>query len=72
MRELTDWAEPKRTGLEWAAEFGDRIHDPDGWRLNDGVKIDTTPITYGDYLRRLAFCTVSLKQETNQAATVAE
>lgn len=50
----------KRTGREWAAFYRDVIGDPDGWRRNDGVTMDT-PITREDYLQRRSVSTVLLK-----------
>lgn len=70
--------EPLKTGLEWAAEHGIVIYDPDGWRHNDGVTVNTL-ISEHEFWRRVMESTVSLavmdeslEQETESAATVAE
>ena len=44
----------KLTGEQWAARDGTLIVDPDGWRKNDGVRFDSTPITWEDFLSRAA------------------
>lgn len=68
--------EPMKTGRQWAKQHGIVIQDPDGWRYNDGVCLDTY-ITEEDFWLRAMQCTISLlaeslEQETNTAATVAE
>jgi hypothetical protein len=49
----------KKTGLEWAKINNVRIIDPDGWRENDGVDLDT-PITKSDYNKRISLSTVMM------------
>jgi hypothetical protein len=44
----------KKTAHEWAAKEGVKIVDYDGWRLNDGVTLDT-PTTYSDFNKRLSY-----------------
>jgi len=54
-----DWTLPHRmTGCQWASNLEDVIADPDGWRLDDGVDFDNTPITREEYEQRLVRCTV--------------
>lgn len=50
----------KKTAHEWLAtpEFVNvRLVDPDGWRYDDGVSLDTK-ISYKDFCRRLNESTV--------------
>jgi hypothetical protein len=44
----------KRSAYEWLKEcpWVSQIFDPDGWRYNDGVTLDT-PITKEDFQKRL-------------------
>lgn len=46
-----------RTGAEWAKRYGITIMDPDGWRRNDGVTMET-PITLLDFANRVWECTI--------------
>ncbi len=49
----------KKSAYEWLKdeESVSSILDPDGWRYNDGVTMDT-PISYKDFCYRLQQCTV--------------
>ena len=59
-----DSALPHRmTGREWAANLGDVIVDPDGWRRDDGVDFDRTPIARDEYKRRVVMCTMMLPRK---------
>jgi hypothetical protein len=54
-----DRAFAKKTTQEWV-EFEDNqvvIYDPDGWRYDDGVTLDT-PISYKEFCKRLNESTV--------------
>jgi phospholipase C len=42
----------KKTAYEWSRQTPYTILDPDGWRENDGVTMDT-PIKWSDFQRRL-------------------
>lgn len=44
----------KKTAEEWRKQFHPQIKilDPDGWRHNDSITLDT-PISYKDFLNRL-------------------
>ena len=46
-----------RTGTEWARHYGIIIMDPDGWRRNDDVTMET-PITLLDFANRVWECTI--------------
>jgi len=46
-----------RTGTDWAEYYGIAIMDPDGWRRNDGVTMET-PITLLDFANRVWECTL--------------
>lgn len=48
----------KLTAWEWIDLTGAQILDPDGWRHDDGVTMDT-PITGEDFMNRLGECTVN-------------
>jgi len=50
-----------KSGLEWAKDCSHTILDPDGWRLGDGVTLET-PISIEEYRRRHALSTVLQKQ----------
>lgn len=60
----------KKSAYEWLKdpEVQDRpgmamsICDPDGWRHDDGVTMETA-ITFDDFIERLAQSTVELKHE---------
>ena len=51
----------KKTAAEWLKhpdfQYITCIHDPDGWRENDGVTLDT-PITRKDFENRLSVSTI--------------
>lgn len=47
-----------RTGKEWMEHHAHRILDHGGWRHNDGVYFDLTPISENEYVRRYHQCTV--------------
>jgi hypothetical protein len=49
----------KKTAYEWLKITGREIIDPDGWRRNDGVTMDT-PITWSDFQGRLCESTIVL------------
>lgn len=51
LRSAHDW-------LKLYDYYGYTILDPDGWRRNDGVTMDT-PITRADFRERLAECTIT-------------
>ena len=50
-----------KNAFQWAIvggfNFWDVVLDPDGWRDDDGVDLDT-PISYEEFQRRLMECTV--------------
>jgi hypothetical protein len=59
-----DRAFAKKTAQEWI-EFEDNqviVYDPDGWRCDDGVTLDT-PISYKEFMRRLNLSTISASFE---------
>jgi hypothetical protein len=48
----------KKTAHEWLETMPDiRLLDPDGWRWNDGVTLDT-PIKWSDFNNRLNHSTI--------------
>jgi hypothetical protein len=49
----------KKNAHEWAAKEGIEIVDYDGWRLNDGVTLDT-PTTYSDFNKRLSYSNINI------------
>lgn len=51
-----------KSAFEWEKESADSlwIWDPDGFRRNDGVTMDT-PITFEEYKWRKIICTVGPK-----------
>lgn len=52
----------KKSAYEWMAFLygrDDLILDPDGWRENDGVELET-PITKAEFNRRFNLCTTYL------------
>lgn len=53
----------KKSSNEWLKECPDVLHilDPDGWRQNDGVDMET-PIKWSDFQNRLSCSTIMLKQ----------
>jgi hypothetical protein len=51
----------KKTAIEWAQLDEIIILDPDGFRDNDGVTIET-PISYAEYNRRICHATVMMKK----------
>lgn len=53
----TQWLEVRRCCHAWADYFGVTIMDPDGWRRNDDVTVNT-PITAQDFAIRYAQSTV--------------
>jgi hypothetical protein len=48
----------KKSAHEWLKDEAVTMMDPDGWRYNDGVTLDT-PISYKEFQKRLVHCTVS-------------
>ena len=48
----------KKSAHEWLKDEAVTMMDPDGWRWNDGVTMDT-PISYSEFQKRLVHCTVS-------------
>ena len=56
-------SEELKSAREWEAlsKDGYVIYDPDGFRRNDGVTMDT-PITFEDYKYRKMFCTIGPKK----------
>lgn len=52
----------KKSSNEWLKECPEviRIIDPDGWRMNDGVDMET-PITWSDFQYRLNISTINAK-----------
>jgi hypothetical protein len=56
----------KHSAWDWLKELGPdnyQILDPDGWRYDDGVTLDT-PITKSDFDRRFNRSTVMCKMTT--------
>lgn len=53
----------KKSGLEWLKGEIVELLDPDGWRLDDGVTLET-PITYEEFSRRIPYCTVMYKGDS--------
>jgi hypothetical protein len=56
----------KQSAWDWLKELGYdnyTILDPDGWRYDDGVSLDT-PITKSDFNRRFSESTVMCKMTT--------
>jgi len=47
----------KRTSFEWAKLVGVEIIDPDGWRKDDNVWLET-PIGYFDFCNRMEVSTI--------------
>lgn len=56
-RENHDRIFAKKSAHEWLKAESVQILDPDGWRYDDGVTMDT-PISYTDFKRRLQESTV--------------
>jgi len=51
----------KKSSNEWLKECADVVLlDPDGWRQNDGVDMDT-PIKWADFQYRLSLSTIMCK-----------
>lgn len=50
-------SELKRTAEEWSIIKGIRIYDPDGWRLDDGVRLESN-ITETEFIWRAAMSSV--------------
>jgi len=48
----------KKSAHEWLKDEAVTMMDPDGWRYDDGVTLDT-PISYSEFQKRLVHCTVS-------------
>jgi hypothetical protein len=48
----------KKSAHEWLKDETVTMMDPDGWRYDDGVTMDT-PISYSEFQKRLVHCTVS-------------
>jgi hypothetical protein len=57
-RENYDKIFAKKSANEWLKSESVKILDPDGWRWDDGVTLDT-PISYSEFQKRLVHCTVS-------------
>ena len=49
----------KKSAHEWLKDEAVTMMDPDGWRYNDGVTLDTA-ISYSEFQKRLVQCTVSV------------
>lgn len=47
----------KKSAHEWLKDETLTVIDPDGWRWDDGVTMDT-PISYKEFQKRLVQCTV--------------
>ncbi len=47
----------KKPATEWLEEENIQMIDPDGWREDDGVTLDT-PIKYSEFQRRLNLSTI--------------
>lgn len=47
----------KKSAYEWLRDETITILDPDGWRWNDGVTMDTL-ISYKEFQKRLMHCTI--------------
>ncbi len=47
----------KKPATEWLKEDSIQMIDPDGWREDDGVTLDT-PIKYSEFQRRLNLSTI--------------
>lgn len=47
----------KKSAHEWLKDESVRMLDPDGWRYDDGVTMDT-PISYKEFQKRLVQSTV--------------
>ena len=48
----------KKTAYEWLETMPDiKMLDPDGWRENDGITMDT-PIKWSEFQRRLNMSTI--------------
>jgi hypothetical protein len=60
-RENWDKAFAKKTAIEWAKLDDTIILDPDGFREDDGITIET-PISYSEYSKRIPFATVIMKK----------
>ena len=60
-RENWDKAFAKKTAIEWAQLDEIIILDPDGFRDNDVITIET-PISYAEYNRRICHATVMMKK----------
>lgn len=58
-RENHDLIFAKRSALEWAEKENVKILDPDGFRNDDGVTVET-PISYSEFKKRLNYCTICL------------
>jgi hypothetical protein len=48
----------KKSAHEWLKDESVTMLDPDGWRYDDGVTMDTR-ISYKEFQKRLVQCTVS-------------
>jgi hypothetical protein len=48
----------KKSAHEWLKDETVTIINPDDWRYDDGVTLDT-PISYSEFQKRLVHCTVS-------------
>ena len=57
----------KKTAYEWIEELrpGEVIYDPDGWRYDDGVALET-PITEQDFNRRYSESTILSRNIPNE------
>ena len=56
----------KLTARQWLLELEVNclvIIDPDGWRKDDGVDFDTTPIGFKEFATRVAQCTIKISKE---------
>lgn len=57
-RENYDRIFAKKSAHEWLKDESVTMLDPDGWRYDDGVTMDTR-ISYKEFQKRLVQCTVS-------------
>ena len=49
---------PKKSALDWLKGRSYKMLDPDGWRWNDGVTLETK-ITEAEFNRRIVHCTLT-------------
>ena len=58
-----DYIFAKKTAIEWAKLDEIVILDPDGFRYDDGITVET-PISYAEYSKRIPFSTIFLKKNS--------